>query len=79
MIIASEIRGNYIYVLIKNTVTIGGIGKTTVYGIRIIGENIAYIPDISNDYISVRNLFNLIVEEELYPEHLYDVVKDYLS
>ena len=78
MIIILEIKGNYIYLLIKNIVTISGIGKSSVYGIRIIGGNTAYIPDISNDYISVRNLFDLIVEEELYPEHLYDVVEDYL-
>lgn len=79
MVVVSAIRGNYIYLLIKNTVNISGIGKTSVYGIKIIGGNTAYIPDISNDYISVRNLYNVMVEEELYPEHLYEVVEDYLS
>lgn len=78
MVVASAIRGNYIYLLIKNTVNISGIGKMSVYGIKIIGENTAYIPDVSHNYISVKNLFDVIVEEELYSEHLYDVIEDYL-
>ena len=37
------------------------------------------VKDISDDYDFVCMLFDMIVEEELYPEHLMDVVEDYLS
>ena len=39
----------------------------------------AEVNDISADDYYVRRLFDLMVEEELYPEHLLDVVEDYLS
>ncbi len=51
-----------------------------VYGIFIRGQGkTASINDISSDYQSVHYLYNLVVEEELYPEHLTDVVEDFLS
>ena len=36
------------------------------------------LENISDDFGFVKQLFDLIVEEELYPEHLNDVVEDYL-
>ena len=32
-----------------------------------------------SDFCFVCELYNLIADEELYPEHLRDVVKDYLD
>ena len=51
-----------------------------VYGISIIGQGkTVSIKDISSDYQSVHYLYKLILEEELYLEHLYDVVEDFLA
>ena len=73
-------KGDNIYTLSFSTEMIEDFGMVEVYGIRIMGKcQTAEVDDISADYHYVRRLFDLIVEEELYPEHLLDVVEDYLS
>ena len=73
-------KGDNIYTLSVSTAIIEEVGNVKVYGIRIMGKyRTAEVNDISADYHYVRRLFDLIVEEELYPEHLLDVVEDYLS
>ena len=72
-------KGDNIYTLSVSTEMIEDFGVVEVYGIRIMGECCkAEIKDISEDYYYVKHLFDLIVEEELYPEHLRDVAEDYL-
>ena len=68
---------NYTYVLFKtNIITEDYMVQT--YGIKIIGENeFAMFEDISRDYDSVLRLFNLIIEGELSPVHLKDVIEDF--
>ena len=79
----TEIRktsGQFIYALTSTIIRSEDCDPTKVYGISIFGkEEQAAIEDISSDYDSVLYLFDLIVEEELYPEHLADVAEDYLS
>ena len=73
-------KGDNIYTLSVSTAIIEEVGNVKVYGIRIMGKyRTAEVNDISADYHYVGRLFDLIVEEELYPEHLLDVVEDYLS
>lgn len=73
-------KGDSIYTLSASTAIMEEAGVVEVYGIRIMGKyRTAEVNDISADYHYVRRLFDLIVEEELYPEHLLDVVEDYLS
>lgn len=73
-------KGDNIYTLSVSTAIIEEVENVKVYGIRIMGKyRTAEVNDISVDYHYVRRLFDLIVEEELYPEHLLDVVEDYLS
>lgn len=69
---------NYTYVLFKtNIITEDYMVQT--YGIKIIGENeFAMFEDISRDYDSVLKLFHLIIEGELSPVHLKDVIEDFL-
>ena len=63
-------KGDNIYTLSVSTEMIEDFGVVEVYGIRIMGECCkAEIKDISEDYYYVKHLFDLIVEEELYPEH----------
>ena len=73
-------KGDSIYTLSASTAIMEEAGVVEVYGIRIMGKyRTAEVNDISADYHYVRRLFDLIVEEELYPKHLLDVVEDYLS
>ena len=73
-------KGDNIYTLSVSTAIIEEVGAVEVYGIRIMGKyRTAEVNDISADYHYVGRLFDLIVEEELYQEHLLDVVEDYLS
>ena len=73
-------KGKNIYALSVSTVIIEDYGATEVYGIQIMGEDRkSEIQDISENYDYVKSLYDLIVEEELCPEHLHDVVEDYLS
>ena len=51
-----------------------------VYGITISGkEKTASVEDISCEYEMVKALFELIVSEKLFPEHLYYAAEDFLS
>ena len=69
---------NYTYVLFKTNI-ITEYYMVQTYGIKIIGENeFAMFEDISRDYDSVLRLFNLIIEGELSPVHLKDVIEDFL-
>ena len=51
------------------------------YGIsvRSIEEEIAFVSDISTDLDQVKKLAELCTEQELSPEHLGDVVEDFLN
>lgn len=70
----------YTYVLSDSALRSEEFGVRTMYGISIIGDSeTVSIEDISDDFCFVSHLFDLIVEEELYPEHLHDVVEDFLS
>lgn len=72
--------GNYIYALFNTIIELENYAITEVYGITISeGNNVVTVEDISDDYDFVLKLFDMIVEGELCPEHLKDVVEDYLS
>jgi len=73
-------KGEHIYQLLESVISSEDFGMTKVYGISIIGKDKkAEITDISDNFNFVNSLFELIAEEELYPEHLNDVVEDFLS
>lgn len=51
-----------------------------VYGISIRdSELFEHIEDISDHLKEVEKLFDLMAEEQLYPEHLLDVAEDYVN
>ena len=80
MIRIARNNNEYVYILSENTCRYAGYGFTKSYSIIIIGETERVIAeDISDDFRFVRDLFDVIVEEELYPQHLLEVVEDYLS
>ena len=54
--------------------------KLRYYGISISNKfQKAEVTDISDDFNFVRSLFDSMVEGELCPEHLENVVEDFLS
>ena len=73
-----EVRYRYIPVeeMLKNEET-----DYVSYGIsvRSIEEEIAFVSDISTDLDQVKKLAELCTEQELSPEHLGDVVEDFLN
>lgn len=75
----TKTNGEYTYIMTKSTADIEDIGIISVYGITILSDS-EYISadDISCEYSKVKELFDLIVPEKLFPEHLYDVVEDFL-
>lgn len=50
------------------------------YGIsaRMIDDEIAFVSDISTDHEKVKRIAELCTERELSPEHLQDVIDDFL-
>lgn len=72
--------GEYAYILSQSTVISEDFGKVQMYGISIIGKDSkSAVEDISDDFNAVYGLFDLIVNGELCPEHLENVVEDFLS
>ena len=67
MVVISCKKGKFTYVLAKNKINSEDFGTAVVYGISIIDKK------------KVTAVEDLIVEEELCPEHLYDIVEDLLS
>jgi hypothetical protein len=54
----------------------------TTYGISVScfhGEELFLIPDISTDLEKIRQLANLLTKYNLYPEHLNDLIEDFLA
>ncbi len=73
-------NGQFTYYLTSSIAVSEDFGTAIVYGISIREKNkISAVEDISDDFEFVRSLFDLIVEEKLYPEHLMDVTEDFLS
>ena len=75
------IRGEYAYTLTYTLRYPRSACQTVSYGLAIYYDArvAAAVYDITDDYDEVQELFELIVEHELYPEHLPDVVEDYLA
>lgn len=73
-------KTDYTYVLFESVIKSKDYPETKVYSIRIIdGKSITEVKDISDNYNLVLDLFDMITDGGLCPEHLYDVVEDYLS
>lgn len=72
--------GGYNYSVIASGLNTEEYGHITVYGIEISGGGCKnYAEDISCVKDEVIGLAGLMAEERLCPEHLYDVVDDFLS
>ncbi len=72
--------GGYNYSVIASWLKTEEYGIITVYGIEISGGGIKNrAEDISCEKDEIIFLAELMAEQQLCPEHLYDVVDDFLS
>ena len=79
-IIRSEVSGECTYDLTESELMLDNSVMHKVYGIRIgNAQRNDYIEDISDDRDAIAKLFALMVEEQLYPEHLLDVAEDFVN
>lgn len=71
----------YRYVPVQQTIESEELGTYISYGIsaRTVEEEIFRISDVSTDFEKVRRLADLCTERELAPEHLGDVIEDFLA
>lgn len=73
-------EGTLTYVAVKETIESEELGRYTSFGIsvRVAGREIRRIRDVSTDEEAVVRLTRLCTELKLSPEHLDDVVDDFL-
>lgn len=75
----SEVR--YRYVPVMETIENEEIGTYTSYGIsvRTVEDEIAFVSDVSTELEAVQRLTDRCTEQRLSPEHLCDVIEDFLA
>lgn len=78
----------YVCKIVESTVFIEEMGNVIVYGINMYNSNKELaeldgehccIEDISEDFEKVERLRKLLVEYDVYPVHLKDIVEDFLA
>lgn len=71
----------YRYVPVQETLTSDELGTYVTYGIsvRAVEEEIAFISDVSADFEEIRHLADVCTENQLSPEHLSEVIYDFIS
>ena len=70
----------YRYVPIQQTLTSEDNEPYVTYGIsvRTVEEELAFVSDVSTEFEEIQRLTELCTEQQLDPEHLMDVVDDFL-
>ncbi len=70
----------YQYVPVQETLTTDELGTYVTYSlsVRTVEKEIAFVRDVSTDFEAVRHLAELCTENQLDPEHLSDVIDDFL-
>ena len=75
----NEVR--FRYVPVQQVIESEDLGTYTTYGIsaRAVEDELFLISDVSTDFEKVRQLADLLTEQELHPEHLGDIIEDFLT
>ena len=73
-------KPRYQYVPVKETITSDELGTYVTYGIsvRTVSEEIAFVRDVSTELDEIQHLANVCTEQQLDPDHLDDVIQDFL-
>ena len=71
----------YRYVPVQETLTTDELGTYVTYGlsVRAVEEEIAFISDVSTEFEEIQHLANVCTEKQLDPDHLSDVLEDFLA
>ncbi len=71
----------YRYVPVQETLTSDELGTYVTYGIsvRAVEEEIAFISDVCADFEEIRQLADICTEKQLAPEHISEVIYDFIS
>lgn len=73
-------KPRYQYVPVQETLTSDEIGTYVTYSIsvRTVSEEIAFVRDVSPDFEDARDFAEKCTREQLLPEHLDDLIEDFL-
>ncbi|MBQ8135364.1 MAG: hypothetical protein IJ192_13320 [Clostridia bacterium] len=67
------------YRIFSSVVMIPDYGYATTYGISISGDNVyECVEDITDEFDKLKTFCELLCKEKAYPEHLKDLVEDFL-
>ena len=79
LIYRNEVK--YRYVPVQETLEDDDIGTYVTYGlsVRTVEEEIAFVSDVSTELEEIQHLANVCTEKQLDPEHLPDVIEDFLA
>ena len=71
----------YRYVPVRETLSSDELGTYDTYGIsvRTTEEEISFVRDVSTEFEEIQYLTNVCTEKQLDPEHLSDVLEDFLA
>ena len=74
-------KPRYRYVPIQEILTSEELGTYVTYSIsvRTVEEEIAFVQDVSTDLEEIQHLTSVCTEQELDPDHLEDVIQDFLT
>ncbi len=79
-VVAEKTR--YRYIPVRESLESDELGTYISYGIcvrREKEEEIEFISDVSTEFEKVKRLAHICTEKQLSPEHLSDVIEDFLS
>lgn len=73
-------KPRYHYVPIQETLTSDELGTYVTYSIsvRTVEEEIAFVRDVSTELEAIQHLTNVCTEQALDPDHLEDIIQDFL-
>lgn len=73
-------KPRYQYIPVQETLTSDELGTYVTYSIsvRTVSEKVAFIRDLSTKFEEIEHFTDLCTEKQLDPEHLDDIIQDFL-
>lgn len=73
-------KARYQYIPVQETLESEELGKYTTFGlsVRTVETEIAFVSDVSTEFEEIERLADICTEKQLDPEHLQDVLEDFL-
>ena len=73
-------KPRYQYIPVQETLTSDELGTYVTYSIsvRTVSEEVAFVRDLSTEFEEIEHFTDLCTKKQLNPEHLDDVIQDFL-